>query len=64
MFNGKAAIVFLTGGLIKKDIVLLSEYIPEPESPGGGMKVELDLSNQATKAELKNAIVVDTSKFA
>ena len=45
MFNGKAAIVFLTGGLIKKDIVLLSEYIPEPESPGGGMKVELDLSN-------------------
>ena len=28
------------------------------------MKVELDLSNYATKADLKNAISVDTSKFA
>ena len=56
MFNGKAAIVFLIGGLIKKDIVLLSEYIPEPESSGGGVEVELYLSNQATKAELKNVL--------
>ena len=28
------------------------------------MKVELDLSNYATKADLKNATGVDTSKFA
>ena len=28
------------------------------------MKVELDLSNYATKADLKNAIGIDTSKFA
>ena len=28
------------------------------------MKVELDLSNYATKVDLKNATVVDTSKFA
>ena len=28
------------------------------------MKVELDLSNYATKADLKNATSVDTSKFA
>ena len=28
------------------------------------MKVELDLSNYATKADLKNAIGVDASKFA
>ena len=27
------------------------------------MKVELDLSNHATKADLKNATGVDTSKF-
>ena len=27
------------------------------------MKVELDLSNYATKADLKNAIGVDTSNF-
>ena len=28
------------------------------------MKVELDLSNYATKVDLKNATDVDTSKFA
>ena len=28
------------------------------------MKVELDLSNYATKADFKNAIEVDTSSFA
>ena len=28
------------------------------------MKVELDLSNYATKADLKNAAGFDTSKFA
>ena len=28
------------------------------------MKVELDLSNHATKADLKNATGVDTSDFA
>ena len=28
------------------------------------MKVELDLSNYATQADLKNGISVDTSKFA
>ena len=28
------------------------------------MKVELDLPNYATKADLKNAAGVDTSKFA
>ena len=28
------------------------------------MKVELDLSNYPTKADLKNAAGVDTSKFA
>ena len=26
-----------------------SEYFPEPKSLGGGLKVELDLSNYATK---------------
>ena len=31
---------------------------------GGKVKVELDLSNYTTKAGLKNAIGVDTSKFA
>ena len=31
---------------------------------GGNVKVELDFSNYATKADLKNATVVDTLKFA
>ena len=42
----------------------MSEYFPEPKSSGGKMKIELDLSNYATKADLKNAAGVDKSKFA
>ena len=42
----------------------MSEYFPEPKSSGGKAEVELDLSNCATKADLKNATNVDTSKFA
>ena len=38
----------------------MSEYFPEPKSLGGKVKVELDLSNYATKADLKNATGVDT----
>ena len=38
----------------------MSEYFPEPTSSGGRVKVELDLSNYATKADLKNATGVDT----
>ena len=50
----------------------MNEFFPEPKSLGGRVKVELDLSNYATKADLKNATKadlknatgVDTSKFA
>ena len=42
----------------------MSEYFPEPQSFGRTVKVELDLSNYATKAGLKNASGVDKSKFA
>ena len=42
----------------------MSEYFPEPKSFGRRVKVELDLSNYATKADLKNATGVDTLKFA
>ena len=42
----------------------MSEYFPEPKSSGGKVKVELDLSNYATKVDLENATGVDTSKFA
>ena len=41
----------------------MSEYFPEPKSSAVSLKVELDLSNYATKWNLKNATGVDTSKF-
>ena len=42
----------------------MSGYFPEPKFSGGNVKIELDLSNYATKADLKTATGVDTSKFA
>ena len=41
----------------------MSEYFPDPKSLGK-VKVELDLSNYATKTDLKNATGIDTSSFA
>ena len=41
----------------------MSEYFPKPKSLGRNVILELDLSNYATKADLKNAAGVDTSKF-
>ena len=48
----------------KKDIVETSEYFPKRKPLGANVKVELDLSNYATKTDLKNAAGVDTSSFA
>ena len=64
MLNGKATIVLLTVGLIKRTFI--NEYFTEPKSSRGRLKVELYLSNYATKAKKnkKNAAGVDTSKFA
>ena len=42
----------------------MRKYFPEPKSLAGRMKVEFHLSNYATKADLKIATGVDTSKFA
>ena len=41
----------------------MSEYFPKPKSLGANVKVESDLSNYATKADLKNVAGVDTSYF-
>ena len=40
----------------------MSRYFPEPRFSGGRAENELDLSNYATKTDLKNATGVDTSK--
>ena len=42
----------------------MSECFPLSKFFGANVEVELGLSNYATKADLKNATGVDTSKFA
>ena len=42
----------------------MSGQFPKPKSLGANVKVELYLSHYVTKADLKNATGVDTSKFA
>ena len=41
----------------------MNEYFPKSKSSGGRVKVELDFANYATKADLKDATGVNTSKF-
>ena len=41
----------------------MSKYFPEQKSFERRVKVELELSNYATKADLKNVTGVHTSKF-
>ena len=48
----------------KKYILWVTEYFLERQSSLGRVKVKLDLSNCAAKADLKNAIGVDTPKLA
>ena len=43
----------------------MSQYFSKPyRSSEGNVKVELDLSSYATKAELRNTTGIDTSNFA
>ena len=42
----------------------MNESFLKANSLGAKVKFELDLSNYATKADLKNTAGVDTSKFA
>ena len=43
----------------------MSQYFPKPyESFGGDINVKFDTSNYATKADLKNATEIYTSKLA
>ena len=41
------------------------QYFPKPYEPfGGNINVKVDLSNYATKTDIKNILHVDTSSFA
>ena len=43
----------------------MSKYFPKPfKSFGGNINVKVDLSNYATKTDLKNVAHVDASSFA
>ena len=43
----------------------MSQYFPQPfRSFGGNINIKVDLSNYATKTDLKNVTHVDTSNFA
>ena len=43
----------------------MSQYFPKPyEVFGGDINVKVDLSNYATKADIKNILHVDSSSFA
>ena len=43
----------------------MSQYFPEPYKPfGGEINIKVDLSNYATKTDLKNVSYVDVSSFA
>ena len=43
----------------------MSQYFPKPcVQFGGDINVKVDLSNYATKAEIKNISHIDTSSFA
>ena len=44
--------------------IKISQYFPKPYEPfGGDINVKVDLSNYATKADIKNISHVDTSSF-
>ena len=58
-------IIILIVGSIKKTLYKMSQFVPKPYEPfGGDINVKVDLSNYATKADIKNIIHVDTSNFA
>ena len=49
----------------KKTLYKMSQYFPKPDEPfGGDINVTVDLSNYATKDDIKNITHVDTSSFA
>ena len=58
-------IIHLIIGLIKKTLYKIGQCFLKPfRSFGGNINVEVDLSNYATKTDLKNVTHVDTLSFA
>ena len=60
MSIGKAMIINLIAGLMKKTLHKVSQYFPKPYQPfGGDTNVKVDLFNYATKTDLKKATKID-----
>ena len=60
----KVRTIHLIIGLIKKKLYKMSQCFPKPYEPfGGDINVKVNLSNYATKLDLKNATGTDTSKL-
>ena len=58
-------IILLIVGLIKRTLYKMSQYFPKPYEPfRGDINVKIDLSDYATKVDIKNIAHVDTSSFA
>ena len=54
MSNGKAMIIHLIVGLIKKTLDKMTQYSPKPHEPfRGDINLKVDLSNYAIKTYLK-----------
>ena len=54
MLNGKTMVILLIVGLIKKTLYKTSQYFHKPHKTfGENVKVELDFSIHARKADLK-----------
>ena len=61
MSNGRAVITHSIAGLIWSTL-RMNQQFPEPyKHSGGNVRFELDLSNYATKVDLKGATGIDTS---
>ena len=58
-------IILLIVGLIKKTSYKMSQYFPKPYEPfAGNINVRVDLSNYATKDDIKNITHIESSSFA
>ena len=63
--KGRVMIILLIVGLIKKTLYKMNQNFPRPYEPfGGDFNVTVDLSNYATKDDIKNITHIDTSSFA
>ena len=63
MMNVKVMVITLIVGLIENILLYKMSYFPEQYSKSK-IKIDLYLSNYATKYALKNVTIVDTSYFA